>query len=98
MSFNVYLSFAASSLISCLSNFVAFFYINRTYDVRKSLYYILAFDSALAAVLSLFGGGVFLYLAFINSPGPIICSLLMLTIPLLVCLQPYFTFLISLIR
>ena len=89
------------SLLACIlgfvSNFISFRYITSTYDTKKSPYHILALDSAFASFMSIVGSFCGIY-DLVFQAGPIICSLKVLNNPMIVTIQPFLAFLISLIR
>ena len=87
-----------ASAVAFGSNYFSYRYIVATYDTTKSPYYILALDSRFAADLSLLGATVGFFEALLNQSGPISCSMKILTNPVIVAIQPYLTFFISLIR
>lgn len=98
MEASIFGGLALTSGFSLASNLASFKHIYVTYDLSMSLYYILALDSAFAAIWSAIALANFVYLAISGKPDPLTCSLVVLSSPMISCIQPVLTFVISLIR
>ena len=88
----------SGAAITGATNFLCFKHISKTFDVSKSLYYILAADALTTSILCLISSWAHFYLSFVpNEAGIFSCSIS------LVALYPFglqnlLCFLVSLIR
>lgn len=94
----MYFRLALASAISASSNFLSYFYIRNTYDLKLSPYFILSLDSASASAMSLLGTASYLYLCIGFEPGIISCSLILVSTSIVSVIQPILTFLLAFIR
>lgn len=94
----VFIWLALVAGVGFVSNLASFRYIYFTFDLKMSLFYILALDSAFASLMSLLGTITFSYLALNDQPDPWSCSIALMTSTGIALIQPSLSFIISLIR
>ena len=88
-------------IIGFMTNLLSFAYIKSTYDLKQSLYYILAMDSVIGTVLQAYMAllmGIRNFSSIILEGNVWFCTLGMLGVPLLFVIQPFLSFIISLLR
>ena len=86
--------------MAAITNYLSYIYIDDTFDMNQSLYFLLSADSLQTTRMSLF---IFLthFISFLipgDSTGIIFCSVLQISIILPVIVSPLIGFMISFIR
>lgn len=95
-SFNIVM--ATGSFVSFISNLLSFAYLNRTFDLKKNLYFLLASDAVFDSLISLLMAGLYGYLAMTGDSNQVTCGLLIMGYPMLTDVQVICGFSTSTIR